>query len=415
MAMAAFALTSVASGLYRQRTTIEAQGVGWSTWRIGLAAAIVAGVVWGLNVHGVTSASRVRWVGLAAGVMITTRMCSWVVVAAARRRGVGLRRALLSGPDSAAERIGRRLAAFPEAGLRLTAVQSPSFTIDQRSPSDDSFHGPHKRALDLIDQGEVDHVLLVATGGDDEIHEELIYRGAGTGIAYSLVVPLTGFSRQPLRHRIGDIGVLPLGRVDLSGGPMPGKRIFDVLFSSALLLVLSPVLLAVAAAVWLSDRGPVFYRQERVGRDGRPFRIWKFRSMVVGADQMLADHLHLNVNNGLLFKAQRDPRITPLGATLRRFSLDELPQLLNVLVGDMSVVGPRPLPVHPEDFDEVAAMRHAVRPGITGPWQVHGGNALSYDDMVQLDLRYISGWSFKGDVTLLIRTLPALIVRRAPY
>jgi lipopolysaccharide/colanic/teichoic acid biosynthesis glycosyltransferase len=195
---------------------------------------------------------------------------------------------------------------------------------------------------------------------------------------------------------------------------MPGKRLFDVAASGVLLFLLLPVFAAVAAAIKLSDRGSAFYTQERVGRDGRPFKMWKFRSMVTGADQMVEEHQDANVNNGLLFKLQDDPRITPVGGWLRRLSLDELPQLCNVLRGDMSFVGPRPLPVDPGAFDEVALKRHSVRPGITGPWQVHGGHALSYEDMVSLDLAYITGWSFRHDLWLLALTLPALVVRRAP-
>jgi exopolysaccharide biosynthesis polyprenyl glycosylphosphotransferase len=413
-AIAAFHLTVLASGLYRRRTTIEAQGVGWAAWRLALGGAAAAAVMWGLNLHGVTASSRARWVAVAVAALVAVRVGAWLVLASQRRRGIGLRRALLSGPPAAVQRVVRRVPAFPEAGLQVTALHCPIEGIDQRT-ADRSYHGPHKRALDLIDRRDVDHVLLVAAGGDDGSYEELVHRGAGSGIAYSLVVPLTGLSRQPLRHRIGDLGVLPLGHVDFTGGPMPGKRAFDVVVSTLLLTLLAPVLLLTAAAVWLNDRGTVLYRQQRVGLGGRLFRIWKFRSMIEGADLMLLDHLHLNVNNGLLFKADSDPRVTRVGSFLRRFSLDELPQLVNVLLGDMSLVGPRPLPVGPDDFDERAAQRHAVRPGITGPWQVHGGNALSYDDMVDLDLAYISTWSFRNDLMLLLRTIPALFVRRAPY
>ena len=133
--------------------------------------------------------------------------------------------------------------------------------------------------------------------------------------------------------------------------------------------------------------------------------MWKFRSMIVGADALVDEHADQNVNDGLLFKIKDDPRITPVGAVLRRLSLDELPQLFNVLRGEMSFVGPRPLPVEPDAFDDLAAKRHSVRPGITGPWQVHGGHALSYDDMVALDLSYINGWRFRHDMWLFL-TLP---------
>jgi lipopolysaccharide/colanic/teichoic acid biosynthesis glycosyltransferase len=192
------------------------------------------------------------------------------------------------------------------------------------------------------------------------------------------------------------------------------KRVFDITAAASLLLLLMPALALVAAAVALVEGRPVLFGQHRVGRGGRLFTIWKFRSMVRGADEMVEHHRDRNFNNGLLFKLEGDPRVTRLGAFLRRYSIDELPQILNVLKGDMSFVGPRPLPVDPSAFDDVAAQRHAVRPGITGPWQVQGGHALSYEDMVELDLAYIAGWSFRHDLWLLVRTLPALAIRRAP-
>ena len=193
------------------------------------------------------------------------------------------------------------------------------------------------------------------------------------------------------------------------------KRLIDVGGATALLVLLLPVLVTVALAIVLADRGPVFYRQERVGQGGRRFRMWKFRSMVVGAHELRSEHVDANVNDGLLFKLRDDPRVTRVGRILRRLSIDELPQLLNVITGDMSLVGPRPLPVDPTEFDAVADGRHTVRPGITGPWQVSGANRLSYADMVELDLDYVSRWTLRRDLALLARTLPAVATRRGRY
>ena len=193
------------------------------------------------------------------------------------------------------------------------------------------------------------------------------------------------------------------------------KRTTDIAIAGVLVLVLLPLLVAVALAIVLADGGPVFYRQDRVGLNGRTFRMWKFRSMVVGADELKDAHLGANVNDGLLFKLQDDPRVTPVGRVLRRLAIDELPQLFNVVTGDMSLVGPRPLPVAPNDFDAVADQRHSVRPGITGPWQVGGANTLTYAEMVALDLDYAAHRSLRRDLWLLARTLPAVATRRGPY
>jgi len=192
------------------------------------------------------------------------------------------------------------------------------------------------------------------------------------------------------------------------------KRLFDIVASGLLLVLLAPVLLIVAVAIRVYDGGPVIYRQRRVGRHNREFMIWKFRSMVPGADRLNERFAEDNMASGLLFKVPDDPRVTPIGNLIRRLSIDELPQLFNVLVGDMSLVGPRPLPVDPDAFDASARRRHQLRPGITGPWQL-AGHRVGYDDMIQLDLAYIEGWSMRRDLWLLIMTVPAVLRRRAAY
>lgn len=194
----------------------------------------------------------------------------------------------------------------------------------------------------------------------------------------------------------------------------PVKRGFDLVAASALLVVLAPLLLLVAAAIKLHDRGPVLYRQSRVGFEGVPFELLKFRSMVEDAEHQIIDLTDHNLTDGLLFKVDEDPRVTRVGRLIRRLSIDELPQLLNVIRGDMSLVGPRPLAAEPEDFSPRANLRHCVRPGITGFWQVSGGNGLTYKEMIDLDLTYIREHSLMLDTRLLFRTVPALLDRSRP-
>lgn len=192
------------------------------------------------------------------------------------------------------------------------------------------------------------------------------------------------------------------------------KRTIDVVGAGALLVAVSPLLLVVALAVKLADRGPVFYHQPRVGFHGRTFRLLKFRSMIDGAEHQIIDLTDHNMTDGLLFKVEEDPRVTPVGRMIRRLSIDELPQLWNVIKGEMSLVGPRPLAVDPDDFCARANLRHSVRPGITGFWQVSGGNDLTYDEMIDLDLTYIREHSLMLDTRLLFRTVPALLDRSRP-
>jgi len=194
------------------------------------------------------------------------------------------------------------------------------------------------------------------------------------------------------------------------------KRTFDLVLSSALLVLLSPVLVAIAAAIKLSSRGPVIYRSSRPGMAGRPFRCFKFRTMRVHADQVQADLEPLNEASGALFKIRHDPRLTRVGRLLRRFSLDELPQLVNVIRGEMSLVGPRPLPTRDfERLEEWHKKRYLVLPGITGLWQISGRSELDFDDLVRLDFLYLERWSVFLDLTILVKTLPAVIWGRGAY
>ncbi len=167
-------------------------------------------------------------------------------------------------------------------------------------------------------------------------------------------------------------------------------------------------MLLVALAIRLTSRGPALFRQVRIGRDGRAFRVFKFRTMFVDAEQRLSELRAHNETDGLLFKIANDPRVTPIGRFLRRTSIDELPQLLNVLTGDMSLVGPRPLPVQNEDFVGDARRRLLVRPGITGLWQVSGRSDTSWEDAVRFDLYYVENWSLTLDLTIMLRTVLAV-------
>ncbi len=212
---------------------------------------------------------------------------------------------------------------------------------------------------------------------------------------------------------------LPLLHVDqprLSGLSRLLKSGLDRVLAALGLLGLSPLLLLIAVLVKTTSTGPVFFRQTRVGLDGEPFRLIKFRSMVAGADRQIGLLREQNENDGVLFKMKRDPRITAVGAKLRRFSLDELPQLFNVLAGSMSLVGPRPpLPTEVESYHSDVRRRLLVRPGITGLWQVSGRSDLSWDDSVRLDLRYVENWSMSLDFYILWRTVRAVLGGRGAY
>jgi exopolysaccharide biosynthesis polyprenyl glycosylphosphotransferase len=194
------------------------------------------------------------------------------------------------------------------------------------------------------------------------------------------------------------------------------KRTFDLVVATVGLMFLSPGLLAIAIAIKLSSRGPAIYRSERPGMAGRPFYCFKFRTMREHADQVQGDLESLNEKSGALFKIREDPRLTRAGRFLRQYSLDELPQLVNVIRGEMSLVGPRPLPMR--DFDRLEdwhKKRYLVLPGITGLWQVSGRSELDFDDLVRLDFLYLERWSIMLDLSILLKTIPAVLSRRGAF
>jgi exopolysaccharide biosynthesis polyprenyl glycosylphosphotransferase len=194
------------------------------------------------------------------------------------------------------------------------------------------------------------------------------------------------------------------------------KRTFDIAVSTFLLVVLSPLLAACALLVRLSSRGPVIYRSSRPGIGGTAFACFKFRTMYTDADQRQADLESLNEASGALFKIKRDPRLTPVGRLLRRYSLDELPQLVNVVRGQMSLVGPRPLPQRDfERLEDWHKKRYLVLPGMTGLWQVSGRSELDFDDLVRLDFLYLERWSVGLDLAIILKTIPAVLTRRGAF
>jgi exopolysaccharide biosynthesis polyprenyl glycosylphosphotransferase len=221
------------------------------------------------------------------------------------------------------------------------------------------------------------------------------------------------------RTTIRPVAGLPLLHMDhpeFTGIRRVVKAAFDRAMAGAALLLLSPLFLVIITIIRLADHGPGLFRQTRVGRDGRAFTVYKFRTMVVDAEERKSHLAALNDSDGVLFKMRRDPRVTAVGVWLRRWSLDELPQLINVLIGDMSMVGPRPaLPQEAALYGDHVRRRLAVKPGITGLWQVNGRSDLSWDESVRLDLRYVENWSFVLDLQILWKTASAVLRGSGAY
>ena len=258
-------------------------------------------------------------------------------------------------------------------------------------------------------------VASSAMSPDEMGHVAKAVRLEGVEVRITATMPEVLASRLTVQP-LGGLTALSLRPVRLTGTQVIAKRVFDLACAGVGTLLLSPILLGIAVAIKISSPGPVFFRQRRVGQRGRPFTILKFRTMQVGADQMVDELRARHGVENLMFKLKDDPRVTAVGRVLRKLSLDELPQLINVLRGEMSLVGPRPpLPEEVTKYEDWQFDRLEVPPGITGLWQVSGRAELSFDDCVRLDLFYIENWSIAYDLFIVAKTLPALISARGAY
>jgi exopolysaccharide biosynthesis polyprenyl glycosylphosphotransferase len=237
----------------------------------------------------------------------------------------------------------------------------------------------------------------------------------GTGLCVAPALLDVAGPRTTVRPTAG-LTLLHVDHPQLSGPRQVIKGVFDRVMAAIALVMLSPVFLALGVAIRLSDKGPALFTQTRVGKDGRTFKIYKFRTMVVDAERRLAQLQASNEFDGVLFKMRRDPRVTAIGARLRKWSMDELPQLINVLRGDMSLVGPRPaLPDEAARYADHVRRRLIVKPGLTGMWQVNGRSDLSWEESVRLDLRYVENWSFVLDLQILWKTFSAIFRGSGAY
>lgn len=331
---------------------------------------------------------------------------------------------LAIGDRKAVTHLGLELARNPKSGCVVVGVCIPGYgptrgqtlTIAGREIP---ILGDETNALAAIDNCGADTVAVTRTErfGVQAIRElmwQLESRNVDLVVAPGVVD--VAEARLTLQHTSGS-PLLHVEKPQYQGTQRFQKQAFDVCFSLAALIATLPVLLAAALAIKLTSKGPVFYPSERIGIDGRPFTMLKFRTMVDGADRHVDHLMALNDSaGGVLFKMRRDPRVTATGRFLRRFSIDELPQFLNVVKGDMSVVGPRPpLRREVENYDDDVRRRLLVKPGVSGLWQVSGRSDLSWDEAVRLDLSYVDNWSMAGDLMIIAKTVKAVLTSRGAY
>ena len=334
----------------------------------------------------------------------------------ARRKGQAAQRLLLVGTLGETLAVYRTVRRNPHAGLIPVEIclteataETPELPIPVHNGKIDIVERVHEIGADTI-------AVCGSRGVGSESLRRLAWQLEGTGIDLVVAPSLTDIAGP--RVHIRPVEGLPLLHVEeptVSGIGWLLKGVADRACALFGLLLLSPLLIATALTIKFTSDGPVFFRQARAGRGGEEIRVWKFRTMYTDAEARLASLLGDNETDGLLFKMKDDPRITKAGHWLRRLSIDELPQLINVLVGEMSLVGPRPLPVRDEEFRGDVRRRLLVRPGITGLWQVSGRSNLSWEDAVRLDLYYVDNWSPMFDLMILWKTLFVVLRRDGAF
>jgi exopolysaccharide biosynthesis polyprenyl glycosylphosphotransferase len=329
------------------------------------------------------------------------------VARAAIHRTASLRqRTVIVGTGSVASNLVERLHKYPELGL------DPIGFVDDDAYEPLELGLPPLGGLDALDtliaDGHVDRVMIAFTRSR---HEELLHcvrvcRDAGVTVD---IVPRLFEFLDGARYleQVGDIPLVSIQAPEFTRLAQVSKRALDIVVAGVLLVILLPVMAAIALAIKLDSRGPVLFVQQRTGRGGRLFKLLKFRSMRVGVPLLVRE-------DGAIVKGPRDGRVTRVGRVLRRFSLDEAPQLFNVLRGDMSMVGPRPLVLAEAQalVHDWQSRRADLRPGLTGPWQVSGRSHIPFQDMIKLDYQYVAGWSLARDIEILLATFPAVLTGR---
>lgn len=354
-----------------------------------------------------TRAGDSKWLLAIAGVnavyLVTARAMRSTDLARGIAAGWLVRNALIIGTGEVGQALANHLETNPNLGYAVKGF------LDD--------HGDHSRLLGrhadlyrVIQTHFIDEVFITTPMQRDLI-KRLTLEAPEYRVNVTVVPDLyDGMGWHTPVSRIGHFPVMFLHREDLHSFQLFLKRVLDFVGSALGLILLSPLMLAIAVAIKLDSSGPVFYRDRRVGKKGTTFDCLKFRTMQVNADKMLDELAHLNERKGLLFKITNDPRVTALGRFLRRYSLDELPQLINVLKGEMSLVGPRPPALQEYLQYQVEHLRKLeVTPGITGLWQICSRQDPSFENYIKCDLEYIENWSLWMDLTILVRTIPVVL------
>ena len=402
----------LAAGLYdRQRTRAPAEELRRLIYGVTLGSAISVIVAFSIQFPLSRGWLFLSWAFTLLMVTLGRRTVR-KVIHALRRRGRLRRRAVIVGADSTGQALAEDVGRAPWEGLDVVGFISVNGSEEAVEAA--PILGPAGQLRELTVAQRISDVLVAPSVAGNGHLGEVVSALDGVPVNLSVSPGLEGFLTSRLAVQpLADRPLVSVERPELNASARFLKRALDLVLGSVLCLILLPVMAACALAIRLDSSGPIFFRQRRVGLRGQPFRIWKLRTMHSDAEELQILLKERNEADGLLFKIRQDPRITRVGRFLRRFSLDEVPQLINVLAGQMSLVGPRPpLPEEVGRYSDQLGRRLLVKPGMTGLWQVSGRSDLDFEDYVRYDLLYVQNWSVALDLYVLAKTVPAVVLGR---
>jgi exopolysaccharide biosynthesis polyprenyl glycosylphosphotransferase len=354
---------------------------------------------------------------LAIGILGISRLLKVLWLRRMRRHGFGVRRVLMIGAGEVARAVMRAVVANRDCGFTIAGFLDDHPVKGETDIGRFKAWGSTDNLPTVLQQEKIDEVMITLPW---QYHRKIMSIMAQCERQHVAVRIVPDLFQITLTHmhieEIAGIPMIGIKEVSISGLNLLLKRAIDVAFSALALVLSAPLMALVALIIKMDSPGPVLFRQERVGKMGRRFTVYKFRSMVENAEEQRQALAALNEADGPLFKIKEDPRITRLGRWLRRLSLDELPQFYNILLGEMSLIGPRPgLPTEVEQYQEWHKRRLEVSPGLTGLWQVSGRSELTFDEMALLDIYYIENWSPALDTKIFLQTIPRVIFGRGAY
>ena len=405
---------------YRSHRTVPLMEEAWEVVRVCFTGAVVFVLsIYAMRldrlVLGDDEISR-SWIllfaGLSAGLLVSEKLALRMTSRYVRSHGLNFRTVLIVGTGTPAAEVVDSIHNHSYWGFKILGFigqpgSVPPAELSERYPVLGNFDD----IPDIVENNIVDDVIFAISRRDLDAMEELVLSLQEQGIRTRFAMNFLPHAKT--RVELDDLDGIPI--LTVASGPnnvlhLMGKRALDVMVSAALLLLCAPLMAAVALVIRLTSRGDVVFQQTRCGLNGRLFRLYKFRTMVADAEERRRDLLHLNEMDGPVFKLKSDPRVTGFGRLLRRFSLDELPQLWNVLKGDMSLVGPRPpIPEEVAQYQRWQRRRLSMKPGLTCLWQISGRNQVDFDRWMELDLEYIDTWSPSLDFKILLKTIPVVL------